>query len=316
MIQVVVESSFSQQFLVGALFNNITFIHHQNLVGIFNRRQTMSNDKTGAVLQQATHGALNEQLGTSIDRTGRLVQNENLRVADESTGNGEQLLLPLRNIGAFFVEHGLVAIGQGANKVIRKCSFGGCYHFFLAGSLASIGNVGHNRVVIQPGVLQNHTKLVAQFFTGYTGNIDAIHGDLSGIHFVKAHEQVHKGGFAGSGGTHNGNHLSGSDIDVKVVNNGFAGTVTKPHMIDDHMSLHRLWQGSGGGFLRHFFFVEQLKDPFGCGHSRLQDVGNLGCLGNGLVELANVLQEALNFANRNLPAHGKVTTKQAYRYIP
>ena len=50
---------------------------------------------TVRAVHQSVHAALNDRLGTGVDRAGRLVEDHDRRIGDRSTGDGEQLTLAL-----------------------------------------------------------------------------------------------------------------------------------------------------------------------------------------------------------------------------
>lgn len=50
----------------------------------------MSDDETGPVLAQVGHGLLDEEFGARVDRARRLAEDEQCRVTDEGSRNGQQ----------------------------------------------------------------------------------------------------------------------------------------------------------------------------------------------------------------------------------
>ena len=64
-----------------ALFHDVSVVHDENQVGVADCGQPVGDDKAGAVLHQLIHGLLDVQFGLGVDGTGRLVENQNLRVS-------------------------------------------------------------------------------------------------------------------------------------------------------------------------------------------------------------------------------------------
>ena len=56
-VQLSIEAFLGKQFLMAALFNNISLIHHQDHIRIADRRQAVGDDKAGSVLHQSLHRA-------------------------------------------------------------------------------------------------------------------------------------------------------------------------------------------------------------------------------------------------------------------
>src|SRR5512142_2262352 len=122
----------------------------------------MGDDKAGAVFHQAVHGALDQAFGARINGTGGLVEDQNLRVGQHGAGDGQELHLSLRDVGSLLVQYHVVAIRQGVDKVVDVGGFGSGDDFLVGGVWASVADIFHDGAVIEPGILQNHAKHLAQ----------------------------------------------------------------------------------------------------------------------------------------------------------
>jgi len=58
------------------------------------------------------HRLLNQHFGSRIDAARGLIQNEDGRVGQKRAGDGQELLLSLREIGGVLVDERVVAVGQ------------------------------------------------------------------------------------------------------------------------------------------------------------------------------------------------------------
>ena len=76
------------------LFSNHAVFHHQNDVRVADRGQAMGDDKTGAVRSQRGHRPLDQNFGACVHGTGGLIEDEQGRVGQEGTGDGQQLFSP------------------------------------------------------------------------------------------------------------------------------------------------------------------------------------------------------------------------------
>ena len=102
-------------------------------------------------------------------------------------------------------------------------------------------------------------------------------------------------------GPDDGDGVAGLDDQVEVVDERDVRHVAEGDVVEDDLpgSLpEELRLGHVRGFLR---LVEQLEDPFGGGHGRLDDVEDAGHLDDRLGELARVLDERLHVAQGDLP---------------
>ena len=107
----------AQKGFMGPGFFNFTMVHHNNHVRIPYCRKTMGNDEGGSPLHQFTHGILNLLFCAGINTGCCLIQNQNIRIAEEGTANCQQLTLALRKTGAGFRQNGMIAVGQVGNNL-------------------------------------------------------------------------------------------------------------------------------------------------------------------------------------------------------
>ena len=100
-----------------ALFHDPSAVEHQNPVGIAHRGQPVRHDDAGAADQRIPQARQNPGLGVRIHRTERIVQHEHRRILRQCPGNGGSLLLAAGEIDTPLAQHGVVAIGQGRERL-------------------------------------------------------------------------------------------------------------------------------------------------------------------------------------------------------
>ena len=76
---------------MGALFNQLAIVQHQDEIGGGHRAQAMSDDNRRA--SQGAQFLKNLSLGHSVERIGRLVQDENRWFPREDAGERQALTL-------------------------------------------------------------------------------------------------------------------------------------------------------------------------------------------------------------------------------
>ena len=81
---------------MGPSLHDPTRIHHNDLICVTNRRQTMGNHQHRTALTHPCHRALNRSFGLIIDGTGCLVEYENRWVLEDGSGNRHTLTLAPR----------------------------------------------------------------------------------------------------------------------------------------------------------------------------------------------------------------------------
>lgn len=88
-----VNSLLLQQLHMTALLQKLALTKHKNDICILHRRQPMSNHNHGAPLAGALKRRLHELLALRVERACGLVQEQDVWLADQGTGNGNALLL-------------------------------------------------------------------------------------------------------------------------------------------------------------------------------------------------------------------------------
>ena len=89
--------------------------YHDN-VGVHDGREAVGDDEDGSVLHQHIHAALNDRLGSRVDRAGCLVEDHNGGIGDGGTRDGDKLSLTLRKVGTVSRDHGVIAVFKTCYK--------------------------------------------------------------------------------------------------------------------------------------------------------------------------------------------------------
>ena len=84
--------------LMRSFLNDLPLIHHQNLVSVFNRCQTVSNDNDRFPNGQLADGLLDQMLVFGVNACGCLVKNDNIGILQDCAGDGNTLLFRRRTV--------------------------------------------------------------------------------------------------------------------------------------------------------------------------------------------------------------------------
>src|SRR5579864_3278557 len=172
----------------------------------------MRDHEAGPAVPQPGHRLLDQDLGSSVDVAGGLVQDQDAGVRQEGPGDGDQLLLPGGDVGGVFLEHRLVAVGKGANELVDVGGGGGGHDLLAGGPGPPVGDVVRDRSAEEPGVLKHHAEDAAYLVPGQVASVDPLDPDGSGVDLVEAHQEIDDSGLAGPGRAHYGDGLSGRDL--------------------------------------------------------------------------------------------------------
>ena len=300
---------------MGSLLHDISLIHNKDEVRITDGRQTVGNDEAGPSFHQAIHCFLNHNLSSGIHGAGGFIQNKDLRIRQNRPRYGKQLLLPLGYITGLLVEHHLVSVGKGGDEVVHM---GGlcCLDYLLIGCVQlAVTDIIHDGSVKQPGILENHSKHPAQITAVKILNIMAVDQNLAVVDIIEAHQQLDHSSLAGASGSDNGNFLPLGNLCAEIINNSFFRLIAEMHMIKLNITVQSFNRNRIFCGLCLFLHRKEFKYPFCGGSSRLEHVGYLHELVDGLRELADILEEGLNLSYFNLTVDCQIASQYCNTYI-
>ena len=130
-VERIVAALFLEQFLVTANLNNPSSVHNNDFIRISDGGETVGNNQTGAVFHQIDHGILNVLLCACIHRGGCFIQNQNLGICQNCTGDCKELSLTLRQSCPCLFEECLVLLGEPLNEVAGIAHLGGVNHLLI-----------------------------------------------------------------------------------------------------------------------------------------------------------------------------------------
>jgi hypothetical protein len=108
--------------IVRAVLDDAALLHHEDVVGIADRREAVRDHEAGAALAQRCHRMLDEKLGAGVDRRCRLVEDQDLGIGEERPRDRHQLLLADAQVRRLVVAHRVVAAGQRAHAAASNSS--------------------------------------------------------------------------------------------------------------------------------------------------------------------------------------------------
>src|SRR5438876_4002894 len=102
----------------------------------------MGDQQRGAPLQETSNSFLNLVLGGAVNRAGRIIQDQNMRVGEQGTCNGNALALSAGERDAALANDGLVAILKTGDKGVCLGILRGLFNSWLVCLLSqAIGDV-------------------------------------------------------------------------------------------------------------------------------------------------------------------------------
>ena len=116
LIEPVVNASLTEQFLMGALLAQASFVEDENAVGILDGAQAVRDDNRGASGEQPVQGFANHHFGFCIDAGGGFVEDQEVRIMRQGAGEAHELALADGKRGAALGDQRVQALGQAIEK--------------------------------------------------------------------------------------------------------------------------------------------------------------------------------------------------------
>ena len=138
---------------------------------------------------------------------------------------------------------------------------------------------------------------------------------MTRIDLVEAHQKVDDGGLAGPGRPDDRDRLTRSHVEVEVGDQRFAGFVLEVHVFKRNAPRGCAELDAGGPVRRLLVRSQELEYALSRGEARLQQVHLARDLGDRHRELARVLDEGLDVAERHGARRHPVTTEHRDRDV-
>ena len=157
-----------------------------------------------------------------IQRGGGLVHQQDGRVFDQRTGNGNALAFATRQLRAALAHRAVHATRQALRNAVHACLLGGFPHLGIAGTGPANADVVGHAAGKQIAVLKNLADLCRQLRLVHLPHIGAAdqHGSL--VYIPKARHQPHQGAFARARSPHQGRHAARRHMQVDPTQHGRA----------------------------------------------------------------------------------------------
>ena len=305
-----VKAAAVHQLFVRSAFDHVAVAHDKDQIGVFDGGQAMRNDKAGASLCQLIHRPLDQKLGAGIDRRGGLVKDEHGRILQHGTCNGQQLLLPGRDAGAFG-QNSVKALRQRVNKFVQSAGAAHCLQLLVGDALHIVNKVFAHRSLKQPGILQHHAEQLMHVLPAQIGNGNTVDGNGTAVQLEKAHQQVEHGRFPGAGRADDGDLLAGVYLGGKILDDDLIWRVgvAEADVLKADLTAHLGQSGRFFAFVGQLLAFEKVENAVRRGGGRLQVGHALRDLSQRRGEQADIEDKGNNDAELDGAVHGKDGTE-------
>ena len=115
--------------------NDLAVLKHDDLVRTLDGRQSMRDNKRGTSSTKRPQTILNHRFALAVKTGGSLVQNQEARIRQNRTGNGDTLTLPPRQLDATLTDDRVISVRETMDELVAVGDT--TYPFYLrAGRMA------------------------------------------------------------------------------------------------------------------------------------------------------------------------------------
>ena len=277
-VEVVVAALESVERLVGAALDDVSLLDDQDLVGAADGGEAMGDDKGGAALHEEVEAVLDHGFGLGVEGAGGFVENEDARVGENGTGDGDALTLAAGEFDATLAYDGVVSLGEAFGELIDAGDAAGLHELFFGGLRARKQDILADGAIEEKGFLQDDAQLLAVAAEADGCEVDVIDEDVTAGGGVEAADERDDGGLSGAGGAYEGGDGAGSGLEADAVKDGLAGVVGEGDVLEGDVAVDWPKQVSAGGLGVLFLVGHDFHGAIEAGDS----FGELGADGDEL----------------------------------
>src|SRR5471032_3298829 len=239
-----------EQFGMGAGVHQPALLHDEDGVGVDQRREPVRDHDDGAADGDARQVLDEDGLALGVERAGRLVEDQNARLAQQRAGDRQTLLLAAGQVGRVLFEHGVVAHRQALDEFVGAGRRGGFEDFLEGGVGLGDHQVFTHGAAEQEVLLQDHADLAAQVRQLDLARVDAVEADNAFDHRIQTLDQLGQGGLARAAAADDADHGAGMDGERGAVQRQvLRARIAEHHVVEtDLADQHRTQAASAGSW--------------------------------------------------------------------
>ena len=270
-------------------------IQDKDLVGVFDGREAVGDDEGGTADHEFVERILHDLFALRIERGSRFVEDEDLRILQDRSCDGDALALTAGEDETAIADLGIDAARQAMNEFLCIRGPNGIPDLFIRRIQTAIENIFFDGGIEEECILRHKADVVTKGADCHIPDVDAIDVDGSACHVIETRKQVGNGRLAGTGWADDGDGLSGFGDEIQIRQYRIVFFVGKSHMTRFDTALCD-FDRLGTVFILDFrLFIKNRKDAIRCGQ-RLLDITEAFCQTAGRIgQVDGVNQEGNEF---------------------
>ena len=179
------------------------------------------------------------RLGRRVDRRGGVVEDQDARVGDERTGDRDALALPARQRQAALADHGVVAVRERADEVVRLRAAGRLLDLGVARIGSRERDVVAHRGREQERVLRDRRDRAPQRTWLELAHVDAVDDHPPGLHVVQPRDQRGQRRLARAGRADQRERATRRQVEIDAVEHRPRRVVAEAHALEPQLARAR-----------------------------------------------------------------------------
>ena len=265
----------------------------------------MRDDDDRLVTHEVFDRLLDLRLRLVVNGRGRFVEDEDRRLPQYGTRNGNPLFLTAGETHAAFTDHGRVTLGHFPDESVRTRNPRRFVNVLFRCTVHAVCDVVEHGAVEEEHVLQNDGNVVAQGRERDVLRVVSVDEDFARLRIIEPLEQGDDCGFADACCTDEGDHLTGFGAERNVVENLRFLRVAERDVFEFHISLTLRNVHGVVGFLNFAFRVKKLENPLRTGTGHLNVLGETCKSGQRCVEQGEIHEKSHDISGGHRAFHGK-----------
>ena len=211
-------------------FFDDTVIQDKDLVGVFDGRQAVGDDEGGTADHELVERILHDLFALRIERGSRFVKDEDLRILQDRSCDGDALALTAGEDESAIADLGIDAARQAMDEFLCIRSPNGIPDLFIRRIQTAIENIFFDRGIEEECILRHKADVVTKRADCHISDVDAVDINGSACHIIETRKQVGNGRLAGAGWADDGDGLSGFGDEIQIRQYRIFFFIGKGHM--------------------------------------------------------------------------------------
>mgnify|MGYP004076039147 CR=1 FL=1 len=157
-----IEAPPSEQGIVASGFSDSPIRHHDDKIGVADRRKAVSNNDCGPFVHQFPQRGTDGLLVDGVEMGGGFIQDQDRRVLQKGAGNRHPLALSARQAHAALADRGVPSVGQSGDERRQRGPLQRLGEVSIVRVRLGDQDIGAQGVVKQIGVLRDKRDAFAQ----------------------------------------------------------------------------------------------------------------------------------------------------------